>query len=201
MRPDKREEVRGWLEKADEDVRSAEADLAFDPPIHSDALFHCQQAVEKAMKAFLTAHDLMFRKTHDLDELAQSCLSLDPGLQTTLSACRKLTVYAWRSRYPGAWGDDLPDSPQDALALARAAYYAIADRLPREVHVMEAKPAAIVLPPGGVILDEVERELIRQALKRSGGRIKEAAELLGLTYKTLQYRLKKHEIDRHALDE
>ena len=31
---------------------------------------------------------------------------------------------------------------------------------------------------------------------RTGGSIKEASELLGLTYKTLQYRLKKHEIDR-----
>jgi DNA-binding NtrC family response regulator len=48
------------------------------------------------------------------------------------------------------------------------------------------------------VLDDLEQELIRQALQRSGGRIKEAAELLGLTYKTLQYRLKKHEIDRHA---
>ncbi len=34
------------------------------------------------------------------------------------------------------------------------------------------------------------------AMDRSGGSIKEAAELLGLSYKTLQYRLKKHAIDR-----
>ncbi|MEX2015394.1 MAG: sigma-54 dependent transcriptional regulator [Candidatus Hydrogenedentales bacterium] len=54
----------------------------------------------------------------------------------------------------------------------------------------------VELPPGGLVLEELEQELIRQALERSGGRIKEAAELLGLTYKTLQYRLKKHEIDR-----
>ena len=46
----------------------------------------------------------------------------------------------------------------------------------------------------GIVLGQA----IRQALQRSGGRIKEAAELLGLSYKTLQYRLKKHEIDRHA---
>jgi DNA-binding NtrC family response regulator len=51
-----------------------------------------------------------------------------------------------------------------------------------------------------LVLEDLEQELIRQALERSGGRIKEAAELLGLTYKTLQYRLKKHEIDRHQID-
>jgi hypothetical protein len=37
-----------------------------------DALFYAQQAVEKAMKRFLAAHDLAFRKTHDLDEPEQS---------------------------------------------------------------------------------------------------------------------------------
>ncbi|MCF6287511.1 MAG: sigma-54 dependent transcriptional regulator [Candidatus Hydrogenedentes bacterium] len=56
------------------------------------------------------------------------------------------------------------------------------------------------LPSGGLSLEELEQDLIRQALDRSGGRIKEAAALLGLTYKTLQYRLKKHEIDRKATE-
>lgn len=35
----------------------------------------------------------------------------------------------------------------------------------------------------------------------AGGRIKEAADLLGLSYKTLQYRLKKHAIDRHDIQD
>lgn len=55
---------------------------------------------------------------------------------------------------------------------------------------------AFVLPSGGLVLEELEQDLIRQALARSNGSIKDASELLGLTYKTLQYRLKKHEIDR-----
>ncbi|MBP8128168.1 MAG: sigma-54-dependent Fis family transcriptional regulator [Candidatus Hydrogenedentes bacterium] len=59
-------------------------------------------------------------------------------------------------------------------------------------------PAAWVLPPGGIVLEDLEQDLIRQALHASGGRIKEAAELLGISYKTLQYRLKKHEIDRNV---
>lgn len=48
-----------------------------------------------------------------------------------------------------------------------------------------------ILPPGGLVLEDLEQEFIRQAMELSGGRIKEAAELLGLSYKTLQYRLKK----------
>lgn len=68
--------------------------------------------------------------------------------------------------------------------------------LPEKLRVRVAEQGAFILPPGGLVLEELEQDLIRQALARSGGSIKEASELLGLTYKTLQYRLKKHEIDR-----
>jgi DNA-binding NtrC family response regulator len=68
--------------------------------------------------------------------------------------------------------------------------------LPGKFQTPNAAPGEWKLPPGGIVLEELEQDLIRQALEQSGGRIKEAAELLGLTYKTLQYRLKKHEIER-----
>jgi DNA-binding NtrC family response regulator len=75
------------------------------------------------------------------------------------------------------------------------------DDLPEKLREPSTEPGMFKLPLGGVVLEDLEQDLIRQALARSGGRIKEAAELLGLTYKTLQYRLKKHEIDRRALEE
>lgn len=76
-----------------------------------------------------------------------------------------------------------------------------ASLLPAKLRVPVPRSGDFELPPAGIILEDLEQELIRQALERSGGRIKEAAELLGLTYKTLQYRLKKHEIDRHNPEE
>ena len=72
--------------------------------------------------------------------------------------------------------------------------------LPEKFNQAVVPAGEVGLPPGGLSLEELEQDLIRQALERSGGRIKEAAELLGLTYKTLQYRLKKHEIDRKAAE-
>jgi HEPN domain-containing protein len=50
MSPDKLAEARGWLTKAKEDLRGAEVDLGASPPLSGDALFHCQQAAEKALK-------------------------------------------------------------------------------------------------------------------------------------------------------
>ena len=130
MSPDKFSEIRGWLVKALDDVRGAEVDLAANPPLSGDALFHCQQAVEKVLKGFLTLHDRPFRKTHDLDELATACEQLDGSLAGVLDRARDLTPFAWRFRYPG---DDVPPPAADiveSLTLARAVVEEIRLRLP-----------------------------------------------------------------------
>jgi len=66
------------------------------------------------------------------------------------------------------------------------------EHLPPDI-VRPASPMAalIQLPPEGVSLERLEGDLIEQAMTQSGGVIAKAAKLLGLSYKTLQYRLEK----------
>ncbi|MEE8411126.1 MAG: helix-turn-helix domain-containing protein, partial [Acidobacteriota bacterium] len=52
------------------------------------------------------------------------------------------------------------------------------------------------LPPGGIELADLEKHLIRQALDRTRGALGPAAKLLGVSYKTLQYRIRKYGFDR-----
>jgi DNA-binding NtrC family response regulator len=59
-------------------------------------------------------------------------------------------------------------------------------------------PARFLLPPQGINLEEVERDFIVQAVELSGGVIAKAAKLLGLSYRTLQYRLDKFQIRRES---
>ena len=49
---------------------------------------------------------------------------------------------------------------------------------------------------GGETLPQMEREMIKNALRTAKGSIKQASALLGITYKTLQYRMKKFSIDK-----
>jgi len=56
------------------------------------------------------------------------------------------------------------------------------------------------LPPDGIDLEAVEREFILQAMELSGWVIARAAKLLGLSYRTLQYRLEKFQIRRDGSD-
>lgn len=50
------------------------------------------------------------------------------------------------------------------------------------------------LPEEGINMAEMEKNMIINAMKQSNGKIKEAANLLGYTYKTMQYRLKKYNL-------
>src|ERR671932_624528 len=72
------------------------------------------------------------------------------------------------------------------------------DDLPLEVR-QESQPAAegaFKLPPEGISFEEVERGLIVQAMEQTDYNITKAAKLLGLTFRTLQYRLEKFGIKR-----
>ncbi|MCG8471543.1 MAG: sigma-54 dependent transcriptional regulator [Desulfobacterales bacterium] len=58
----------------------------------------------------------------------------------------------------------------------------------------EAKPGGFCLPQEGLNLPELEKDLIRQALERSGGNRSKAARLLGIARHVLIYRLEKYGI-------
>jgi len=131
--PERVLEVRSWFVKGDEVFRSARAGLAAVPPITGDAAFHAQQAVEKAMKGFLTWHDRRFRKTHNLVELGQACAAVEPALGPLLARSAPLTDYVWRFRYPGDADPPLVPEAEAALVLARKAYDGLLKRLPPEV--------------------------------------------------------------------
>ena len=48
------------------------------------------------------------------------------------------------------------------------------DMLADKFHIAEAPSGEFSLPAGGVVLEDLEQDFIRQALDRTGGRIKEA---------------------------
>ena len=119
MQPEKLEEVRAWLTKADHDLRAAERLLADPDPLPDVAVYHCQQAAEKALKGFLTLHDASFGKTHALVALVTGAAEMDASFLELLPDAEYLTPFSWRFRYPGELLQPEPKEADEALQLAR----------------------------------------------------------------------------------
>jgi HEPN domain-containing protein len=123
-------EARAWLAKAVDDLECAT--LLAASGHGANALYHCQQAAEKALKAFLTWHDQPFRKTHNLLELGDSCAAIDPTIAATAASLHVLTDYAWKLRYPS------------------------------DPYVLEEGELAAMMALAGTALEEIQRRLLAQ---------------------------------------
>ncbi len=111
---------------------------------------------------------------------------------------RKLIMeYAW----PG-------NVRQLESAIERAILLAETDRIEVEDLPFEIRQASepstnfvFKLPPEGISFEDLERSLIIQAMEQSSWNITRAAKLLGLSFRTLQYRLDKFGIKRRNGDD
>ena len=88
-------------------------------------------------------------------------------------------------------------------AIERALLLAEGDEITGEDLPMEIRQVAQVegtggfkLPPEGISFEELERSLIMQAMEQTGWNITRSAKLLGLSFRTMQYRLDKFGIKR-----
>lgn len=124
------QDTRAWLTQAYRDLQAADHEMTATPPLLDDAVFHCQQAVEKALKAVLAWYDIPFRKTHNLTELGEACVQIDASLREVAGRASPLTEYAWRFRYPGGLEEPSLAETRAALALAHEVYAAPLNRLP-----------------------------------------------------------------------
>jgi two-component system, NtrC family, response regulator AtoC len=68
----------------------------------------------------------------------------------------------------------------------------LSPELRRSVSQRPKDKPALAVQPQGLVLDDVERKLIAEAMERASGNQSKAARLLGVSRDTLRYRLKKH---------
>ncbi len=114
-----------WLAKAGEDFRAAE--LLISGELVMPALFHCQQAAEKALKAYLCFHQHPLEKTHDIAKLIDLASDIDPDWGDHLTQGAQLAPLAVAFRYPG--DTETPDCRKMLLA-SRQVLHAVRTRLP-----------------------------------------------------------------------
>lgn len=89
-----------WFKKGDSDLRSAEILIKEENPPTDTACFHCQQAVEKYLKGYLTIQKIDFLKSHDLDYLLKLCKDSNHKFADYEETALVLNKYGIEPRYP-----------------------------------------------------------------------------------------------------
>lgn len=129
------DEIREWLQKAKNDLLSAQILMKHEPPVLDTASFHCQQAVEKVLKAFLVWKGVSFEKVHSLTYFLDLCETQEPRFGSMRERAEALAPYAVEIRYPGEVMEVSRSEAEEALSTAEALWNFVINLLPTETHV------------------------------------------------------------------
>ncbi|MDR1248208.1 MAG: HEPN domain-containing protein [Treponema sp.] len=109
-----KKQTEDWILLADRDLYTAELVIKDDHPLTNIIAFHCQQTIEKYLKAYFIEKDIPLVKTHDLIKLNGLIKErTDVGIdEDKLLAINEVYI---DSRYPGELGllpDGMPTDEQ-----------------------------------------------------------------------------------------
>ncbi len=99
MKDIRNEYIKQWLVKADEDLLVVNTLIEQDFSAKASICFHCQQAAEKYLKAYLITHDKEFPKTHSIEYLLAECSAFDEAFKHIDP--ENLSDFGVGVRYPG----------------------------------------------------------------------------------------------------
>jgi len=91
--------IKQWLLKANEDLLVVDKLTETEIIATSSVCFHCQQAVEKFLKAFLISKGVNITKTHNIEFLLAECSEFDSDF--TAIDPKNLSDFGIDARYPG----------------------------------------------------------------------------------------------------
>lgn len=173
--------------------------------------------LEQAMREGTFRQDLFFRlnvvpitlpplrdRPEDIEPLAHYFLN---RITTTLRRpARRIakTAMAMLERY--GWPGNVRELKNviERAVILEDGLEILPDHLPEEMRpggrALDLDPG-FQLPAGGIDIESLEKDLIRQALSQARGNKTRAAELLGLSRDTLRYRLEKYAITHPGIDE
>jgi len=116
--------VRDWLTRAHQDLRASLILAAAEDAPLDVAIYHCQQAGEKAVKAYLQWRDEPLAKTHNLRALVIQAGTLEKAFEAFEKPAEILTPYVSAFRYPGGADEPMPTREEFDEALQHAQAHA-----------------------------------------------------------------------------
>lgn len=92
-----------WIAKAKNDLLDADNNLKAEETPFDTVCFHCQQAAEKFLKAYLVANGNLYPISHDLILILENILPFDSTAEVLREDLALLMPYSVEIRYPDDW--------------------------------------------------------------------------------------------------
>jgi len=125
------DEIKKWIVKGDHVLGTAQITYLYIPEYLDTVTFHCQQAVEKYLKAYLIFLVTSFKFTHDLIYLLDLISEKDTDFDVYYDLLSELQGYAVEVRYPNDTIYLSNEKVEKAIQIARE----IRDLITRKVNL------------------------------------------------------------------
>ena len=110
--------VNQWLARARSDWQTVELLLSHSQSPPETICFHCQQHVEKLLKALMTRSGMEAPRTHDLRRLIDLVAPHAPALVLLVDDSDLVTFHAVETRYPDDWREVSRAEAEEMATLA-----------------------------------------------------------------------------------
>lgn len=140
MTPEIERYIHAWLEIAENDLASAKRLIDIEPYILDTACFHCQQSVEKDLKAFLVTKGIEPERTHSISYLLEQCGKFD-NIFTSIDP-KRLDTFAVLIRYPHSAELPTIEETKELFELAKSIKGIVLERIGKviKLNVAASKP-------------------------------------------------------------
>ncbi len=130
MKKEQQEYIQRWIQRAEQDFKLVNIVLdSNDPQIPFNLMcYHCQQCVEKYLKAYIIFLGLSYPKTHNISQLIAVASKVDEGI-IELNSTDILTGYAIESRYPDDYYMPSAEEAHEAIRMVKTVKEYIASRV------------------------------------------------------------------------
>lgn len=113
------EQIKEWIKKAEHDLGSAKIIFLYLPDYSDTIAFHCQQAVEKYIKAIMVYKEIEFQRSHDLIYLLELLSSVSEISKDRYKKAVSLNGYSVQIRYPDKIVKLSREELEDAIAISQ----------------------------------------------------------------------------------
>lgn len=129
--------IKQWIEKGDHDLGTAKITYLHIPEYLDTVTFHCQQAVEKYLKAYLIFQSITFRFTHDLIYLLDLIIQKDSDFYNYYDTISELQGYAVEIRYPNETIFLSNEKVENAIRISKTIRKLVTDKIKIQIDYNE----------------------------------------------------------------